>query len=50
VTPDVNVPAPRALIEAHLAALRRLLDREQDATWKATLQRALETVTAQSRG
>jgi C-terminal processing protease CtpA/Prc len=50
VTPDVSVPAPRALIEAHLAALRRLLEREQDATWKATLQRALETVTAQSKG
>ena len=50
VTPDVSVPAARALVEAHLAALRRLLQREQDGTWRATLQRALETVTAQSKG
>ena len=49
VTPDVSVPASRALIEAHLAALRRLLEREPDATWRATLQRALETVTAHPR-
>jgi len=46
VTPDINIPADRALIEAHLTALRRLLEREPDPEWKATLGRAINTVSA----
>jgi len=46
VAPDIAVPAARALIEAHLIALRRLLDREKDPAWHATLKRAIETVSA----
>jgi len=39
VEPDVKVPAEKALIEAHLAALRRLVEKESDPAWQNDLRR-----------
>lgn len=41
VEPDVKVKAERALLEAHLLALRRLLERERDPGWQENLRRNL---------
>jgi hypothetical protein len=41
VEPDVKVPVERALLEAHLLALRKLLDRERDLGWQENLRRSL---------
>ena len=46
VEPEVKVPAERALIEAHLAALRRLAEREGDPGWQSDLRRAMADVAA----
>jgi len=46
VEPEVKVPAEGALIEAHLAALRRLADREGDPRWQSDLRRAMADVAA----
>ena len=44
--PEVKVPAERALIEAHLAALRRLAEREGDPGWQSDLRRTIADVAA----
>jgi retinol-binding protein 3 len=41
VEPDIKVPVESALLEAHLAALRRLLDRERDPGWQENLRRSI---------
>ena len=41
VEPDVKVPAEKALLEAHLLALRKLLERERDPSWQANLRRSI---------
>jgi hypothetical protein len=41
VEPDVKVPVERALLEAHLAALRKLLERERDPSWQENLRRSV---------
>jgi hypothetical protein len=46
VEPEVKVPAERALIEAHLAALRRLAERESDPEWQRDLRRAMTDLAA----
>jgi len=46
VEPDVKVPAEKALIEAHLAALRRLEERESDPRWRTELRRAIADLAA----
>ena len=46
VEPEVKVPAETALIEAHLAALRRLAEREGDPGWQSDLRRAMADVAA----
>jgi hypothetical protein len=46
VQPDVKVPAARALIEAHLAALRELVKRESDPAWQNNLHRAIADIAA----
>ena len=50
VEPDVKVPAGKALIQAHLLALRRLLEREGNTHWKSDLRRAIEDVGAGKTG
>jgi hypothetical protein len=45
VEPDIQVPAERALREAHLAALRKLLERERDAGWQDNLRRSIAELT-----
>src|ERR1035438_9928562 len=44
VEPDVKVPAERALVEAHLAALRKLTERESDPGGRNELRRAAADV------
>jgi len=46
VEPEVKVPAEGALIEAHLAALRRLAEREGDPRWQSDLRRAIADLAA----
>ena len=46
VEPEVKVPAEKALIEAHLAALRRLAERESDPRWLSDLRRAITELAA----
>ena len=46
VEPEVKVPAEKALIEAHLAALRRLAERESDPRWQSDLRRAIADLAA----
>jgi hypothetical protein len=46
VEPEVKAPAERALIEAHLAALRKLAERESDPRWQSDLRRAIADVAA----
>lgn len=46
VQPDIAVPAERALAEAHLLALRRLLERERDPGWQTGLRRAIDDLAA----
>ena len=45
VEPDVNVPADRALTEAHVLALRRLLERERDPSWQSNLRQTIDDLT-----
>jgi len=49
VEPEVKVPAEKALIEAHLAALRRLAERESDPSWQSDLRRAIADLAAGNR-
>lgn len=46
VEPDIKVPADQALTEAHMLALRKLLDRESDPAWRENLQRTLKDLAA----
>lgn len=46
VEPDLKVPAEKALIEAHLAALRRLAERESDPKWQGDLRHAIADLAA----
>jgi hypothetical protein len=46
VEPDVKVPADKALTEAQLLALRRLLEREQDPGWQTAFRDAIENLRA----
>ena len=46
VEPDVKVPVERALVEAHLLALRKLLERERDPIWQENLRRSMAEVAA----
>jgi hypothetical protein len=46
VQPDRAVPAEAALLEAHAAALRRLVEIGQDQNWNRSLSRILATVEA----
>lgn len=41
VEPDVKVPAEKALLEAHLLALRKRLERERDPSWRENLRRSI---------
>ena len=41
VEPDIKVPFEKALPEAHLAALRKLLERERDPIWQGNLRRSI---------
>jgi C-terminal processing protease CtpA/Prc len=41
VQPDVEVPAERSLIEAHLLALRKLIQKETDPKWQESLRKAV---------
>jgi C-terminal processing protease CtpA/Prc len=44
--PDIKVPADKALLEAHLAALRGLAERETNPAWQGDLRRAIVDVAA----
>lgn len=46
VQPDINVSADKALTEAHLTALRRLVERESDPAWQNELRRAIGDLAA----
>jgi retinol-binding protein 3 len=46
VEPEIKVPEERALIEAHLVALRKLVEREGDPRWQSDLRRAMAEVAA----
>ncbi len=46
VEPDVRVSAEKALPEAHLLALRQLLERERDPAWRSDLRRTIDEVAA----
>ncbi len=46
VEPDVKVPLERALVEAHLLALRKLLERERDPIWQENFRRSMAEVAA----
>jgi C-terminal processing protease CtpA/Prc len=46
VEPDLKVPAEKALAEAHLDALRRLVERETDPRWQSDLRRAIADLAA----
>lgn len=46
VEPDVRVPVDKALTEAHIHALRKLMDRERDPAWRENLVRALANLEA----
>lgn len=48
VRPDIKVPAEKALAEAHLLTLRKLLEREPDPKWKNELRRAIEDTTGKA--
>ena len=41
VEPDVRIPVAKALAEAHVLALRKLIDREGDPAWRENLRRVL---------
>jgi hypothetical protein len=41
VEPDIKVPVERALVEAHLLALRKLLEHERDPRWQENLRRSI---------
>jgi hypothetical protein len=45
VAPNLAVPAAQALSEAHVLALRRLLEKETDESWKRNIAQALADVT-----
>lgn len=42
VKPDVEVPAEKAIAEAHVLALRRIAERELDPMWLGELRKAIE--------
>jgi len=46
VEPDVKVPVANALTEAHLLALRKLLEREHDPAWQKNLRQSIEDISA----
>ncbi len=46
VEPDIKVPAEKALAEAHLMALRRIVERENDPRWQSDLRRAIADLAA----
>jgi retinol-binding protein 3 len=46
VQPDIAVPSDRALAEAHVLALRRLLERERDPGWQVALRRSIDDLDA----
>ena len=46
VEPEVEVPPEKALIEAHLAALRRLAERETEPRWQSDLRLAIADLAA----
>lgn len=45
IAPSVAVPAAQALSEAHILALRRLLEKETDDAWKRNIAQALADLT-----
>jgi hypothetical protein len=49
VQPDVNVPSEDALAVSHAAALRFILEKEDDPAWREWLQRALDVVISQTK-
>jgi len=46
VEPDVTVSPDRALLEAHMLALRKLVERETDQDWRGGLRRSLTEISA----
>ena len=46
VEPNIKVPADKALTEAHLVALRRLVERENDLRWQNDLRRTIADLAA----
>lgn len=46
VEPDIRVPVAGALTEAHLLALRKLLERERDPAWQKNLRQSMEDISA----
>jgi len=46
VEPDVTVSPDRALLEAHMLALRKLVERETDQDWRGNLRRSLTEISA----
>lgn len=48
VEPDISVPAAQALSEAHILALRRLLEKEPDEAWRRNIRETIADLTAKS--
>jgi hypothetical protein len=46
VEPDISVPAAQAPNEAHIVALRRLLEKELDESWRQNMRETLADLTA----
>ena len=44
VEPDITVSSDRALLEAHMLALRKLVERETDRDWRDNLRRLLTEI------
>jgi hypothetical protein len=44
VKPDIRISQDRALVEAHILALRILIERESDRDWQDKLRRTLVEV------
>jgi len=47
VEPEIKVPVEKALHEAHLLALRKLLEREHDPAWQENLRRSITGLASQ---
>jgi C-terminal processing protease CtpA/Prc len=47
IEPDIKTTADRALTEAHIAALRRLLETEIDEQWKQNFRRLIQELSIQ---